>query len=150
MVTHTTICVSFSGIRVRIIVSFQLLEAQRLGFLKFFGLSNEFAEDAHFALSILLEVEAELLAESKLEQVVIKRFFADAYCQSRILKGVANNVTITFDTVVHSSPKGYFVDDVCNASLLSTLGYWHSKNSACCFLSLDQILTFHLKIAIKR
>ena len=50
----------------------------------------ECAQDSHFRILVCLEVKCILLAEAKLQQVVIKGFLGHVYFQSSVLQGEAH------------------------------------------------------------
>ena len=71
---------------------------------------------------MLLEVKGELLAETKLQKVVVERFFADLNLLGSVFESVANDlVVLVRDSVVKFAPERNFLDDILNCALLSSL-----------------------------
>ena len=72
---------------------------------------------------MLLEIEAILLSESKLEQVVVEGLLRDIDFGCCIFEGVANEISISEYSIVQLPPKADFLDDLLNRTFFCPFGF---------------------------
>jgi hypothetical protein len=71
---------------------------------------------------VLLEVEAELLAEPELQQVVVQGLLGDPNFLCRVFEGVPEQVAfVVVHTVVELPPETHFLNDLLDGSLFGPL-----------------------------
>ena len=104
------------------------LAVTALGFLMLlFLLLNKWSKHSNFAVTIFFEIEPEFLAESKLEQIIVKRLFWNFDFLSGIFKWPTLKLDLVsflvwyHDTIVELSPSAYLLNDLGNGSLLGSL-----------------------------
>lgn len=91
----------------------------------FLLLFHEAAEHANFFVAIRLKVKAILLAESQLQQVIIKTLLGHTDFLGRILKRPSLQLKLLLvlrirdhDAIVELSPGAHFLDDIRDSPLL--------------------------------
>jgi len=72
---------------------------------------------------VLLKVKVVLFAEAQLQQIVIKRFLAHVYLLGCVLEGVSDELLVAQNTIVQTSPKTNFLNDIFDRSLFGSLSF---------------------------
>ena len=70
---------------------------------------------------MLLEVKSVLLAESQLQEVVIKGLFGYVNFGCSILQGVPHKIAVSQDSIIKSAPETDFLNNFFDGSFLSSL-----------------------------
>ena len=70
---------------------------------------------------VCLEVKCILLAEAKLQQIVIERLLGHINFQSSVLQGESDELTVLHDAIVKTAPEADLLDDVLYVALFGPL-----------------------------
>jgi hypothetical protein len=71
---------------------------------------------------VFLEIEAKLLSEAQLQQVVVEGLLRDSDLRGSVLKRISKQVPLgILHSVVKFAPKGHFLDNILDCPLLSAL-----------------------------
>ena len=91
-------------------------------------LFNKAPEYANLLVTVLGEVESELLAESQLQQIIVERLFAYLDLECGVLQGpplqllLARLLVLDKYSIVQLAPSANFFDDLLDGTLLCALG----------------------------
>ena len=91
-------------------------------------LFNKAPEYANLLVTVLGEVESELLAESQLQQIIVERLFAYLDLECGVFQGpplqllLARLLVLDKYSIVQLAPSADFLDDLLDGTLLRALG----------------------------
>ena len=81
---------------------------------------HEGAKDTDFVVLVPQEVEAILLAEAHLQEVVVKALLGDPDPYCGVLERVANELAIPDDAIIQPAPQADLLYNIFNCAFLGT------------------------------